>query len=426
MSDEPVDIAIVGAGAAGLFAAIWAAREVSGLKILAMDGARTLGAKILVAGGGRCNVTHCQVGSSDYCGSDPELVQRILRCFTVDSTIAFFEECGVTLKQEDTGKLFPTTDRARTVLDALLGEARRTGVELLHPQRVERITASGDGFIVEGGERSVRTHKIIVATGGMSLPKSGSDGQGLAMAQTLGHSITPRIDPALVPLTLAQGHWLTELSGVALFAEIVAFAHGGAVARDGRGKPVPPLRGALLCTHFGLSGPAALDISRHWLQLQAVDPTAGIRINWLPGTRPQELERELVRTKGQSVLAFFRTRIPDRFLRAACAQIGVDPVDGIQQLTRHHRGALVRAITECEVVPTGTRGFTAAETTAGGVPLSELNLDRLESLRCPGLFLCGEMLDVDARIGGFSFQWAWASGFVAGRAAARAVAGVTK
>ncbi|MSQ91285.1 MAG: NAD(P)/FAD-dependent oxidoreductase [Phycisphaerales bacterium] len=426
MSDATVDVAVVGASAAGLFAAIWAARETKGLRVLAIDSARTLGAKVLVAGGGRCNVTHHAVESSDYRGSSPELIGRILRRFPVESTVEFFEECGVTLKREESGKLFPTTDRARSVLDALLTAAHSAGVELCHPLRVESISRTPTALVICCGETRFSAKTVVLCTGGMSLPKSGSDGHGFEVARTLGHSITARIDPALVPLTLASDHWLTALSGLALPAELQAIGSDGASARDGSGKPVARTEGAILCTHFGLSGPAILDVSRYWLQLLALDGGARLRINWLPSTRAEALEDELMRTKGQSVLTLLRSRLPERFLRAACAQAGVDPADGIQQLTRDKRSLLVRVLTACEITPTGTRGFTAAETTAGGVPLAELNLDRLESLKCPGLFLCGEMIDVDGRIGGFSFQWAWASGFVAGTAAARAAASLTK
>ncbi len=412
------DIAIIGAGAAGLFAAIWAAREGPALKVVAIDSARTLGAKILVAGGGRCNVTHHAVDERDYSGGSPELIRRILRRYPVESTIEFFAECGVQLKREETGKLFPTTDKARSVLDALVSAAHSAGVTILHPLRVESIAQVENGFEIHFGEECMHARTVILCMGGMSLPKSGSDGHGFTIARSLGHSVTQLIVPALVPLTLPSDHWLTTLSGLALPAELTAIRADGAQARSSAGKPIPPVCGAVLCAHFGLSGPAVLDVSRHWLHLLDVDPNARLRINWMPGLRSESLEQEFVQTKGQSVLSFLKGKLPERFLRAACLQATVDPASGVQQLTRERRSSLVQILTACEVIPNGTRGFTAAETTAGGVPLAELNIDRLESLKCPGLFLCGEMLDVDGRIGGFSFQWAWASGFVAGTAAA--------
>ncbi len=420
MTHQTVDVVVIGAGAAGLFAATWAAREVAGLKVVAIDGARTLGAKILVAGGGRCNVTHHAVDERDYSGSTPILIRRILRRFPVESTIEFFSQAGVILKREETGKLFPTTDRARSVLDALVSTAHTAGVEILHPQRIDSVHQIENGFEVTGVGFSAFAKTVVLSTGGMSLPKSGSDGHGFEIARALGHSVTPLVVPALVPLTLSSDHWLTALSGLALPAELVVIGSEGSPSRRTASRPSIPISGAVLCTHFGLSGPAILDISRHWLHHLSIDPGARLQINWMPGTNSESLDRELVQTKGQSLLSVLRNRLPERFLRAICAQANVDPVAGVQQMTRDRRSALVKTVTSCEITPIGTRGFVAAETTAGGVPLSEMAIEGLESIKCPRLFLCGEMLDVDGRIGGFSFQWAWASGFVAGSAAARA------
>ncbi|MDA0215187.1 MAG: aminoacetone oxidase family FAD-binding enzyme, partial [Planctomycetota bacterium] len=277
------DIAIIGAGAAGLFAAIWSAREGPALKVVAIDSARTLGAKILVAGGGRCNVTHHAVDERDYSGGSPELIRRILRRYPVESTIEFFAECGVQLKREETGKLFPTTDKARSVLDALVSAAHSAGVTILHPLRVESIAQVENGFEIHFGEECMHARTVILCMGGMSLPKSGSDGHGFTIARSLGHSVTQLIVPALVPLTLPSDHWLTTLSGLALPAELKAIRADGAQARSSAGKPIPPVCGAVLCAHFGLSGPAVLDVSRHWLHLLHVDTNARLRINWMPG-----------------------------------------------------------------------------------------------------------------------------------------------
>lgn len=416
---ESVDVAVLGAGAAGLFAAIWAARQDATLKVVAIDGARTLGAKILVAGGGRCNVTHHAVDEGDFSGSSAAFIRRILRRFPVESTVEFFAQRGVELKREETGKLFPVTDRARSVLDALIGAAASAGVNILHPHRVDSVTADELGFLIHAAGLDIRARTVVLCMGGMSLPKSGSDGHGFTIARALGHSVTPLVIPALVPLTLANDHWLTALSGLALPAEISVIDKDGALASSDAGKAILPVSGAILCTHFGLSGPAVLDVSRHWITVLNCDPQARLRINWLPGSRVESIEQELVQAKGQSILAFLRGRLPERFLRAICTQSACDPAIGVQQLTRQRRALLARGLCACEVIPTGTRGFQAAETTAGGVPLAELNIEQLESLKCPRLFLCGEMLDVDGRLGGFSFQWAWASGFVAGIAAAR-------
>jgi predicted Rossmann fold flavoprotein len=418
---SPIPVVVVGAGAAGLFAAIHAAR--AGAKVVAFDGARTLGAKILVAGGGRCNVTHWRVGDHDYAGGPSPLVRRVLSRFTVEDTVAFFADRGVELKREETGKLFPVTDSARTVLDALLGAAREAGIEIRHPCRVTAVgRRPGGGFTVETAEGPVEAQRVVLATGGRSLPKSGSDGVGLEIARSLGHSLTELVVPALAPLVVADGHWVRELSGIAVPAELSIRRSDGKPYRPATGIGFVAPAAPVLCTHFGLSGPAALDISRHLTHARQEDPGATLVVNWLPGWNAERLEAELLAKTGQSTLAALRAiaggEVPERFLRAAIAAAGVDANRGVQQVPREARRTLVRTLVASEIPVSGDRGFTYAETTAGGVPLGEVQVDALESRVCPGLFLCGEILDVDGRIGGFNFQWAWASGFVAGTAMA--------
>ncbi|MDA1193674.1 MAG: aminoacetone oxidase family FAD-binding enzyme [Planctomycetota bacterium] len=406
---ESADIVIVGAGAAGLMAAVQAGRERPGLAITLVDGARTLGAKILVAGGGRCNVTHHAVDERDFAGSTPPAIRRVLRGFGVDETTAFFAELGVELKREETGKLFPVTDKARTVLDALVLAARDAGVRIVHPFRVEALVPEPAGFRVESPAGVLLARRVVLATGGKSLPKSGSDGHGLAMVQGLGHGLTPRIEQALVPLLLPAGHPLTELKGIATPVRLE-------VRAPGRKRP-PTAEGALLCTHFGLSGPAVLDISRHWLLEGGT-----LVVSWVPEYTPATLDAALQELRGQNPAAWLAARMPRRLADVLVAGAGLDPSARRLDLTRVQRSVLVEALTAMELPVTGPRGWTWAEVTAGGVPLAEVRLDSLESRRVPGLHLCGEILDVDGRIGGFNFQWAWASGTAAGRAAARAEA----
>ena len=419
MSGDPV--VVVGAGAAGLFAAIHAAR--AGATVVALDGARTLGAKILVAGGGRCNVTHWRVEDRDYAtDANPALVRRVLSRFGVDETVAFFAERGVELKREETGKLFPVTDKARTVLDALLAAARDAGVSLRHPCRVTAVRAEEEGFIVETEGGPIRARRVILATGGRSLPKSGSDGLGLEIARSLGHSVTGLVVPALAPLVVSDGHWVRELSGIAVPAELSIVGGDGKPYRPSSGTGFVRPRSPVLCTHFGLSGPAALDISRHLAHARKRDAAARLVVNWLPDLDADRLERELLARTGQSTLAALRSvagpEIPERFLKAAIAAAGVAASRGVPQVPTELRRALARTLVASEIPVAGDRGFTYAETPAGGVPLGEVSIDTLESRVRPGLHLCGEILDVDGRIGGFNFQWAWASGFVAGMAAA--------
>ncbi|HYO87577.1 MAG TPA: aminoacetone oxidase family FAD-binding enzyme, partial [Candidatus Limnocylindrales bacterium] len=255
--------------------------------------------------------------------------------------------------------------------------------------------------------------RVILATGGKSLPKTGSDGGGYALARALGHTLTPRVFPALVPLLLPEGHFLRSLSGVSIDAALSV--------HSATGKRLHSLSGAVLFTHFGLSGPGVLDISRFWLDAHARDAGASLVMNTLPGPSPEVLDTDLRALGRLTPLSYLSRRLPDRLARALVAEAGLDPALPASQLPRDSRRALVATITALRLPVTGDRGFTYAEVTAGGVPLSELHPDTLESRLCPGLYLCGEICDVDGRIGGYNFQWAWASGYVTGSAAGRAI-----
>ena len=412
-----VDLLVIGAGAAGLFAATWAGRAAAAsgrpLSIVAVDGAAKLGAKILVAGGGRCNVTHHAVSEADYAGGTPPAIRKVLRRFTVADTVTFFAEQGVEFYREaDTGKLFPVTNSSRTILDALVRAAGAAGVKLLHPTRVTEILRTESGFVATTTAGPIRGRRVILCTGGKSLPKSGSDGGGFELAQSLGHSLTAPIVPALVPLVLPAGHWITALSGLALPATLAL--------RAATGAKLHATTGSTLCTHVGLSGPATLDISRHWLVARHADPGASLTINWLPGESAESIDRLLVEGQSRGPLAVLRERLTDRLARCLCEQAGAATTGDV---TRTARRSLAAAVTATPLPLVGDRGFTIAEATAGGIPLAEVRLETLESRCCPGLYCAGEVLDVDGRIGGFNFQWAWASGYVAGTAAAAGMPG---
>jgi hypothetical protein len=311
----------------------------------------------------------------------------------------------VKLKREETGKLFPVTDRARTVLDALVGAARAAGVVIRHPWRVAAIEP---GFVLRSADgAALDSGRVVLATGGRSLPKTGSDGGGYALAVALGHTLTRRVFPALVPLTLPRGHFLCGLSGLSAPATLEV--------RGGSGGRLHAFTGPVLCTHFGLSGPAVLDVSRYLTDARFDDPDARLFASWLPGESVESVDAALRDAPAARVLA----PLPERLARALCDAANASWSTPAHQLRREARRALARAATDLPLPVTGDRGWAYAEVTAGGVPLAELDLGTLESRRCPGLSLCGEICDVDGRIGGFNFQWAWASGYVAGVAAAR-------
>jgi predicted Rossmann fold flavoprotein len=245
----------------------------------------------------------------------------------------------------------------------------------------------------------------------MSLPKTGSDGGGYALARALGHSLTPRIFPGLVPLRVVDGHFVRGLTGIAVPVTLEL--------RSAAGRKRMEMSGSLLCTHFGVSGPVALDISRYFIDARQDDLQAHLLVRWLPEHTAETLEGTLRTLGGGTVGGYLQGRMPERLARALCSHAGVEPSTPGHRLTRDARRDLARAVAEMPLPVTGDRGFGFAEVTAGGVPLRELHLDTLASRRCPGLSLCGEICDVDGRIGGFNFQWAWASGYVAGMGAWR-------
>lgn len=375
---------------------------------MALDGAQRLGAKILISGGTRCNVTNVVVSERDFWGGKRAIVRRVLRAFPAGEAALFFRELGVALHEEDDGKLFPDTNRSRTVLDALLREAERRGVSLRPGHRVLEVARCGDGFELETAAGRLRARRVVLASGGRSLPKTGSDGLGHRLATALGHKVVATT-PALAPLVL-EGGWHTPLSGVSCEAEILLRADGQAGQR---------LRGSLLFTHFGVSGPVALNASRHWHRARLEDKQVAVSASFLPGESFEAAERKLLdlakskpRAPLQNALA---TLVPASLASALLQHLQLETGQPLSQLSREARRAVAHALVEWPLRVKDSRGYDFAEVTAGGVPLEEIDAGTMESRSCRGLFLVGEILDVDGRIGGFNFQWAWSSAFVAAR-----------
>jgi predicted Rossmann fold flavoprotein len=420
------DICIIGAGAAGLASGIFAATcsaESDRSDIQILDGAKAIGAKILVSGGGRCNVTHSVVTTGDFHGT-PHLIRNVLAAFPVESTIEWFASMGVALKREDTGKLFPTTDKARTVLNALLGRCRDLGVvirtshrvtDIVRIERAEAATEEGARFVIHHEQGKLRAKRVVLATGGRSLARTGSDGFGYELAARLGHYVTLTA-PALVPLIIEAPTFCRQLSGVSQEAELITTVNGCQVDRR---------QGCLLWTHFGVSGPVILDASRFWTIAHAKDETVEMHVNFLPRhTQEQTREWFMEQARGsprRSLGWVLCQYVPERFAMLLCHDTGVDPHRAIAQLARNDRDRLIGSLSKFRLSVERDRGWNYAEVTAGGVPLHEVNFRTMESKKAPGLYLVGEILDCDGRIGGFNFQWAWATGFLAGPAAARSL-----
>lgn len=412
-----LDVAIIGGGAAGLATAIFAERRMPDRSIAILDGAVKLGAKILVSGGGRCNVTNRVVTTKDFWGGSSNIVKRVLAAFTVEQTIAFFAELGVALHEEPNGKLFPNSNKAKTVVDAMFREVQRLGVQLLTAHRVNAIRREDDAFAIDvhvspsataqdPGDTTLRARCVVLATGGKSLPKTGSDGAGYAMATALGHSLVPTT-PALAPLLL-DGKLHAQLSGISQEVELTIRSAGE--------KPVV-LRGEMLWTHFGMSGPVVLNASRHWHRDRAEGRDVSVSMNFLPGEDFAAVDARLVammtahsRVHLHNALAGL---LPARVAEALLSSINVAGNVPMGQLTKDARRKVAHALTALPLKVRDSRGYAYAEVTAGGVPLTEIDGRTMASRKCPGLFLVGEILDVDGRIGGFNFQWAWSGAFVA-------------
>jgi hypothetical protein len=413
---EKYDIAIVGGGAAGLAAGIFAgeAARAAGTSrhIIILDGAKSIGAKILVSGGGRCNVTHDEIRTDDYFRSR-NIVRNILAAFDEQATVRWMESLGVPLKREETGKLFPVSNSARTVLAALLTRAAALGVEVRTESRVTQIH-HGDEFSVVHEKGELQARRVILCTGGRSLPRTGSDGGGWGIARRLGHSVT-ETSAALVPLVLDEKFFHAGVSGLSHEAELSTFVGG---------KRVDRRTGSLLWTHFGISGPVAMDASRFWVMAHGKNLPVELRCSFLPGESFEQVEKAMVTLTAQrpklSVANGIAQRLPERLRLALISWAGIDPSQPMGQLSRDSRRKLVHALTALPLPVLRDRGWNYAEVTAGGVPLEEIDYRTMASRKVPGLFLAGEILDCDGRIGGFNFQWAWATGYLAGPAAAGA------
>ena len=419
-----VDIAIIGAGAAGLAAAIFAAETDPRLNVVILDGAKTIGAKILVSGGGRCNVTNANVTPSDF-HAPKRIVERILKRFNEVDTVRWLTSLGVELKEEETGKVFPITNKARTVLSALLRQCRSLGIDIQTEHRVHQIIPQDAQYRIVHGRGHLRARQVIMATGGQSLPKTGSDGQGWNLLQQLGHSVTPTF-PALVPLVLNNLFFHQTLSGI---------SHEATITTRVNDKIVDRRSGGLLWTHFGISGPVVLDASRFGIMATQQGHNTSITLSCLPEQSFEEADQRLLcaaRSHSQKTVETFLSRpLPNRLVNALCSQLDQTAEFAHQEslpsvrrvrmadLTRTQRRALARLLTELRLPVIADRGWNFAEVTAGGVPLTEINPHSMTSRILPGLFIIGEMLDCDGRIGGFNFQWAWSTGYIAGTNAAR-------
>jgi len=385
---QDFDVVVIGAGAAGLFCAGVAARR--GQRVLVLDHGEEPGQKILISGGGRCNFTNMKVGAENFISANPHFCKSALAGFTPRDFIALVERYGIAYHEKTLGQLF-CDGSARQILDMLLDLC--AGVELRLGASVQDISHDG-AFVLETSRGRVAARNLVIATGGLSIPKLGATGFAYEVAKRFGHSVVPP-RPALVPLTFGPQDisWMQALAGVS------------APVRISAGKR--RFEENLLFTHRGLSGPAVLQISSY------LAPGAAFDVDFYPGTRAEDA---LLDAKARRPKAALKTVLAEHLpARLAAHFAGADDrnmADLPDKFLRTLGGQLNRLV----LTPTGSEGFAKAEVTAGGVDTSDLASKTCESRKVPGLFFIGEAVDVTGWLGGYNFQWAWASGHAAGQA----------
>ena len=388
---QTYDVIILGAGAAGLMCAGQAAQR--GRRVLVLEHADQPGKKILISGGGRCNFTNLHTASDRFISANPHFAKSALSRYTPQDFLALVERHGIAWHEKTLGQLF-CDGSARQIVDLLLAECAPADVTVSCGETVRQVEHGGGTFTVTSDRQVARARALVIATGGPSIPKLGATGYAYDLARQFGLKVVePR--PALVPLTLTGDEALfRELSGVA--TEVIARC-GPASFRE-----------AALFTHRGLSGPAILQVSSYWRRGSA------IAIDFLPDARPQwllEAKRQQPRATLRSQL---RAALPDRLADALDDRLALDgPLANATDAALRHAEAQLAA---WQFQPNGSEGFAKAEVTVGGISTAELSSKTMEARRVPGLYAIGEAVDVTGWLGGYNFQWAWASAAAAAQA----------
>jgi predicted Rossmann fold flavoprotein len=382
------DALVLGGGAAGLMCAIEAGKR--GRRVAVLERAERLGKKILISGGGRCNFTNIHCSAANFISSNPHFAKSALARYTPADFVALVEKHRIPYHEKTPGQLF--CDRsAEEVLDMLEKECRESGVQLFAKTAIQEVTRA-DEFVVKNGEEEFRAPAVVIATGGLSIPKMGATGFGYDLARQFGLGIR-KTRPGLVPLLFGaeDSRHYTDLAGVS--AEVIAACEG------------QHFREKMLVTHRGLSGPAILQISSYWRKAESIlidlAPDQEVNAGLLEATAPRNIA-----ALRAALRRFLPNRLADRWLE----------IHEPKSLTNASLEEAERKIHNWALVPAGTEGYGKAEVTVGGVDTDELSAKTMESRKVPGLFFIGEVVDVTGHLGGFNFQWAWASGASAGRA----------
>ena len=411
-SNQAWDVIVIGGGAAGLMAACSAAER--GRQVLLLEKNRKLGVKILMSGGTRCNITH-DCGPKEIAtaiGEKGRFLYPALGALPPDQVVEMIESCGVSTKIESTGKIFPASDRAIDVRDALVSLAESAGAVIRNLHPVTDVSRDKEEFHIKTESASFRTRRLIITTGGKSYPGCGTTGDGYAWATALGHTLVPPV-AALTPIqTTDPGP--RQLSGMTLpLAGVIVMDTGGS-----QPQMIAENKGSLLFTHFGFSGPAILNVSRA-INCHESSGQLFLQLDFVcRGTTEQfssELRQQL-QAQGRSSIANLAIEdVPRRLMRFLLGRANIPPETRAAELSREQANRLTAELKSASFPISGTLGFEKAEVTAGGINLQELHSKTMESKVCPGLFLAGEVIDIDGPIGGYNFQAAFSTGWLAGQ-----------
>ncbi|MCW4454013.1 NAD(P)/FAD-dependent oxidoreductase [Flavobacterium sp. MXW15] len=393
MSVLRCDVLVIGAGAAGLMCALTAGQR--GRIVQVIDHANKVGKKILMSGGGRCNFTNTGTGPANFLSANPHFCKSALARYTPAHFIAMVERHRIAYHEKELGQLFCDVS-SKLIVKMLMDECHAAGVQVRTHCGVERVERGADGFHVHTAQGHFHAASLVVATGGLSIPSLGATGFGYELARQFGHEVLPT-RAGLVPLTLSGRHQerLSDLSGVALPVE----------ARCNRAR----FRNSMLLTHRGVSGPAILQISSYW------QPGDELRLDLLPDHDAEAWLRAMKRERGASELRTVLAEVlPKRLAQRLCEHWLPDrPVRQLDERQLREAAALLH---DFPLVASGTEGYRTAEVTLGGVDTRKVSSSTFESQLVPGLHFVGEVLDVTGWLGGYNFQWAWASGHAAGNA----------
>ena len=411
------DSIVIGGGAAGL----WAAGTVAmrGRRVLVIEKNNKAGVKILMSGGTRCNITHaCSARQiADAFGPQGRFLLSPLSRMPPEEVVQQFHRMGVETKVEETGKVFPVSNKAIDVRDALVKRLVDAGGNIRTGTAVTRVhrDPNGSGFLVTAASEELSARSVLITTGGLSFSGCGTTGDGYAWLREMGHSIT-ELRPALTPI-LSPAAWVHELSGITLDdASVTALPEGQMPKR--KEAQAMTSRGGFLWTHFGCSGPTAMNVSKY-LSDRADYKHARLSIDVLPDHSESECLAWLdAATTGSQALKqvanLLAERLPKRLITSILVNANVAGETRMAELSKRFRASIVERLKAWQIPVCGTRGYPKAEVTAGGVVLSEVDSKTMESRIVPGLYLAGEILDLDGPIGGYNFQAAWSTGHTAG------------